>query len=94
MQDALDRICEEGAEYNWSENEEDDVTIANDEPSANGTLLPKAPTWNHMKYLPEFLEPWKPIPGNPTLREICIRYPNHLFGAWLDAFIQWKVSTL
>ena len=31
-----------------------------------------------------------PVPAEATIEEICIRYPNHLRGSYLDAFIQWR----
>ncbi|EXJ54219.1 hypothetical protein A1O7_09556 [Cladophialophora yegresii CBS 114405] len=39
--------------------------------------------------LPSFPPFDAPIPDEATIEEICIRYPNHLRGEYLDAFIQW-----
>lgn len=39
--------------------------------------------------LPSFPDFDTPIPPEATLEEICVRYPNHLRGSYLDAFIQW-----
>ncbi|ETI26773.1 hypothetical protein G647_10218 [Cladophialophora carrionii CBS 160.54] len=40
--------------------------------------------------LPSFPPFEDPIPDEATIEDICIRYPNHLRGSYLDAFIQWK----
>ncbi|OQU98089.1 hypothetical protein CLAIMM_03919 [Cladophialophora immunda] len=42
--------------------------------------------------LPSFPSFDEPIPPEASLEEICIRYPNHLRGSYLDAFIQWHWS--
>ncbi|EXJ70840.1 uncharacterized protein A1O5_05831 [Cladophialophora psammophila CBS 110553] len=42
--------------------------------------------------LPSFPSFDEPIPPNASLEEVCIRYPNHLRGSYLDAFIQWHWS--
>ncbi|KAJ9605546.1 hypothetical protein H2200_010203 [Cladophialophora chaetospira] len=31
-----------------------------------------------------------PIPEDATLEELCVQYPNHLRGSYLDAFIQYR----
>ncbi|KIW94922.1 uncharacterized protein Z519_04901 [Cladophialophora bantiana CBS 173.52] len=42
--------------------------------------------------LPSFPSFDEPIPPHASLEEVCIRYPNHLRGSYLDAFIQWHWS--
>ncbi|KAJ4527836.1 hypothetical protein HRR83_000589 [Exophiala dermatitidis] len=43
--------------------------------------------YNELPSFPLFEEP---IPDSATLEEICVKYPNHLRGEYLDAFIQWR----
>ncbi|OAP55870.1 hypothetical protein AYL99_10022 [Fonsecaea erecta] len=42
--------------------------------------------------LPSFPSFDEPIPPETSLEEICSKYPNHLRGSYLDAFIQWHWS--
>ncbi|EXJ81821.1 hypothetical protein A1O1_07886 [Capronia coronata CBS 617.96] len=39
--------------------------------------------------IPSFPSFDEPVPDSASLEEICARYPNHLRGKYLDAFIQW-----
>ncbi|KAI1626192.1 hypothetical protein EDD37DRAFT_333491 [Exophiala viscosa] len=39
--------------------------------------------------LPSFPKFDQPIPNDASIEEICIRYPNHIRGTYLAAFVQW-----
>lgn len=39
--------------------------------------------------LPSFPKFDEPIPNEASIEEICIRYPNHIRGSYLAAFVQW-----
>ncbi|OAG38253.1 hypothetical protein AYO21_07586 [Fonsecaea monophora] len=42
--------------------------------------------------LPSFPHFDQPIPPEASLEELCSKYPNHIRGSYLDAFIQWHWS--
>ena len=42
--------------------------------------------------LPSFPKFNDPVPDEATLEELCMKYPNHLRGSYLDAFVQWHWS--
>jgi hypothetical protein len=42
------------------------------------------------RQLPSFPPFDVPIPAEATIEEICIKYPNHIRGSYLNAFIQWR----
>ncbi|KIW63380.1 hypothetical protein PV04_10229 [Phialophora macrospora] len=43
--------------------------------------------YRQLSSFPSFDEP---IPAEATIEEICIKYPNHIRGSYLNAFIQWR----
>ncbi|KIW39646.1 uncharacterized protein PV06_08243 [Exophiala oligosperma] len=45
--------------------------------------------WAELTSYPRFDDP---IPVHASLQEICERYPNHIRGSYLEAFIQWRWS--
>ncbi|KAJ9497067.1 hypothetical protein LTR99_003811 [Exophiala xenobiotica] len=40
--------------------------------------------------LPSFPKFDESIPNDASIEEICVRYPNHLRGRYLESFIQWR----
>ncbi|KIW14212.1 hypothetical protein PV08_06993 [Exophiala spinifera] len=45
--------------------------------------------WAELPSYPKFDEP---IPATASLEEICEKYPNHVRGSYLEAFLQWRWS--
>ncbi len=45
------------------------------------------PVYRELPSFPSFDEN---IPAEASLEDICIQYPNHLRGSYLDAFLQWR----
>ena len=61
-------------------------------PSRDGIRGGRRPDNQPLVYreLPSFPKFDESIPNDASIEEICVRYPNHLRGRYLESFIQWR----